>query len=132
MDDQLGELSRLLCNLPDTSRCIFPHLDVHIFQTVEDSREDLRLYDDLSKVDGMFGDLRQARAHLALELGVGMRYQCRQIGHSALINDGLGQFLGMFGDLAESSCRNSFECELRLLNAQDEQADSAGVNDSLG
>ena len=57
MDDELREFSGLLGDFTDTGCSVLSHLDVDVFQAVEDSWENLSLNDDLSEIDGVFGDL---------------------------------------------------------------------------
>ena len=72
MDNKFSELSGLFSNLPDTSSGVFPDLRIHIFQAIENSREDLWLDDNLGQINGVFSNLSQALADIALELSIGM------------------------------------------------------------
>jgi hypothetical protein len=57
VDDELSQLSCLLGYLSDAGGSILSDLDVHIFEAVENSWEDLSLNDYLSKVNCVLGNL---------------------------------------------------------------------------
>jgi hypothetical protein len=59
VDNQLSQLSSLLCDLTDASGGVLANLNIEILEAVEDAREDLSLNDDLSKVDGVLGNLSE-------------------------------------------------------------------------
>ena len=131
VDDQLGQLSGLICNLTDAGCSVLPHLDVDVLQAVENAREDFSLNDDFCEVDGVLGNLGEALADVSLELGIRVGDEGSQVGDGALVNDSLGKLLSVLGDLRESSCGDALKCELGLLDTEDEQTNSAGIDDRL-
>lgn len=98
MDDKLGKLSCLLSDFTDAGCSVLAHLDVNILQAVKDAGEDFGFDNDLSKINGVFGDLGEALADITLKLGVGVGDQSSKIWYCALVNHGLGELLGVLSD----------------------------------
>jgi len=79
--DQLGELLRLLSDLANAGRRELSDHLVRILEFVNDLGEDLVLDDVFSQLNRVAGDVREARAHLPLQLGIVVGDQGRQEGH---------------------------------------------------
>eukprot|EP00968_Pinguiococcus_pyrenoidosus_P001369 scaffold62_cov256-Pinguiococcus_pyrenoidosus.AAC.27 len=116
--NQLGELRGVLGDLPYRRGGVLAHELVIVLEAIQDVGEDLGFDHHLREVDGVLGNLRQAAAHLALELGVGMRDEWRQVRHGARIHHGLRELRRVLADVGHGGGRDALEGHLRLLQAQ--------------
>jgi len=66
MNNKLGQFSGLLSNFSNAGSSILSDLDIHILKAIKDSWEDLSLYNDLGKINGMLSDLGEALTDVSL------------------------------------------------------------------
>jgi len=57
VNDKFGKLGCLFGNFTDASGSVLTDLDVDILKAVKDTGEDFCFNDDLSKINGVLGDL---------------------------------------------------------------------------
>lgn len=70
-------------------------------------------------------------AHLALELGILVGDQRRQVRHGTRINHSLCQVRGVLGNVTERRRCNALERQLRFLHAQHEKRHGACIHHLL-
>jgi len=104
VDNELSELSSLLCNLTDASGGILADLNVDVLEAVKDTGEDLSFNDNFSEINGVLSDLGEALADVTLELGIGMRDESGEVGNGTLVDDGLSKLLSVLSNLRKSGC----------------------------
>ena len=90
MNDKFGKLGCLLGNFTDASCSVLTYLDVNILKAVEDAGEDFGFNNDLSKINGVLGDLSEALANIALKLCVGVGDKSSKVWYCTLVNHSLG------------------------------------------
>ena len=123
-----AEWAYMLGNLANCCCTVLPHNIVHILKTLEDLGEDFGLNHDLSKVDVVFGDLRERLADLALEFGVRMHNEARKVRHRASIDDSLRKLRGVFADVTERRSGDTLERDFRLLDGENEERNCTSIN----
>jgi len=77
-------------------------LDIHIFETVQDSWEDFSFNNNFGKINGMLSNLSEALTHISLKLSIWMRDEGSKVWNGTLINNSLSKFFGMLGNFSES------------------------------
>lgn len=131
VDDQLGQLGRVLGDLADAHGSVLAHHGVTVLEAVQDVGEDLGLHHHLGEVNGVLGDVGERAAHLALQLRVGVKDERGQVGHGAGVYHGLGELGGVLADVAHRGGGDALQGDLGLLDAQHQQGNRSGVHHVL-
>ena len=60
----------MFCDLTNADSCVFSDQVIIVFESIEDLRENVIVYDYLGEINCVTGNVGQARADLTFQLGI--------------------------------------------------------------